>query len=111
MDLGRSYAGLLPWVEGMYRMGYLSQKEYEVNAKRYSEPLEKDAECNLLEVKRERELLQRKDKIFKGMIEQFNLHADKPRWRLKVGEDAERFKDSLASARTLLSLIKSKVSS
>jgi len=37
--LGRSYAGLLPFVEGLYHMGYISKEVYEVHAKRYSQPL------------------------------------------------------------------------
>ena len=37
--LGRSYAGLLPFVEGLYRLGYLSKEEYEVHFKKYSQEL------------------------------------------------------------------------
>jgi hypothetical protein len=38
--LGRAYAGLLPFVEGLYHMGYISKEVYEAHIKRYSEPLE-----------------------------------------------------------------------
>jgi hypothetical protein len=107
-DLGRSYAGLLPWVEGMYHFGYLSEQEYQENVKRYSEPLtKKESDRESPEAKRERELLESKDSVFKGMIEQFSLHAGKPGWCAKVREDAEQFKDYLESARTVLSLIAS----
>lgn len=39
-ELGRSYAGLLPFVEGLYTLGFLSKDEYVQHRKRYSEKLE-----------------------------------------------------------------------
>lgn len=44
--LGRSYAGLLPFVEGLYRMGYLSKEDYEIYFKKYSQGLTKKTEKN-----------------------------------------------------------------
>lgn len=38
-DLGRSYAGLLPFVEGLYHLGYISKEVYDAHFKKYSEPL------------------------------------------------------------------------
>lgn len=37
--LGRSFAGLLPFVEGLYAMGYITQEVYEAHRKKYSRPL------------------------------------------------------------------------
>jgi len=37
--LGRSYAALLPFVEGLYHMGYISKEVYEQHARKYSQPL------------------------------------------------------------------------
>jgi len=37
--LGRSFAALLPFVEGLYHMGYISKEVYEVHKNRYSQPL------------------------------------------------------------------------
>jgi len=39
MDLGRSFAGLLPWVTGMHELGYLDDELFEKYRKRYSAPL------------------------------------------------------------------------
>jgi hypothetical protein len=39
-ELGRSYAGLLPFVEGLYTMGYLSKEEYMAHQERYNTKLE-----------------------------------------------------------------------
>jgi hypothetical protein len=38
-SLGRSYAALLPFIEGLYSLGYITQEVYEVHKKRYSSPL------------------------------------------------------------------------
>jgi hypothetical protein len=37
--LGRSYAGKLCFIEGQYRLGYLSQADYETRVKKYSQGL------------------------------------------------------------------------
>jgi hypothetical protein len=37
--LGRSYAALLPFVEGLRAMGYISEDVYESHKKKYSTPL------------------------------------------------------------------------
>lgn len=37
--LGRSYAGLIPYIEGLYKMGYLSKECYEAHLEKYSVPL------------------------------------------------------------------------
>ena len=45
--LGRSYAGLLPFTEGLFRMGYISKEVYEEHIKKYSEPLESEKQVSL----------------------------------------------------------------
>ena len=37
--LGRSYAALLPFVEGLYHLGYITQEVYQAHVVRYSKPL------------------------------------------------------------------------
>ena len=103
--LGRSYAGLLPWIEGMYRMGYLTKEQYEENFKKYSEPLIIDKPAETRVIIEERRILTTKDRLFKAMIEQFDLHADNKQWLQKVKQQAEPFADRLESAKTLLSMI------
>ena len=41
-SLGRSFAGLLAFVEGLHQMGYLTQAQYMRYRKKYSTPLNKD---------------------------------------------------------------------
>lgn len=40
--LGRAFAGLLPFVEGLYQMGYISKNTYDVHVEKYSIPLYKE---------------------------------------------------------------------
>ncbi|MCJ7560350.1 hypothetical protein MUO79_06990 [Candidatus Bathyarchaeota archaeon] len=100
-DLGRSYAGLLPYVEGLFKMGYITREVYEVHEKRYSEPLGAKTPPLTLEQQEQAEKLQSKDKQFKMILDQWNEHSN-PEWRLKVFAEAEKFKDTLESARLLL---------
>jgi len=37
--IGRSYAGLLPFVEGLYHMGYINTDTYNAHVTRYSDKL------------------------------------------------------------------------
>jgi len=37
--IGRSYAGLLPFVEGLYHMGYINRDVYQMHVQRYSDKL------------------------------------------------------------------------
>jgi hypothetical protein len=37
--IGRSYAGLLPFVEGLYHMGYINRDVYQTHVQRYSDKL------------------------------------------------------------------------
>jgi hypothetical protein len=56
-----------------------------------------------LEQHKESKMLEEKDRIFKGILDQWGIHED-PKWRLKVVAEAERFQDKLESARRILEL-------
>ena len=106
--LGRAYAGLLPYVEGLYRLGYISKEIYEKNFKEYSIPLNsnsKEPEA-INEDKRQKTAFENADKTIKAMIAQFEQHTKDPLWFAKAGRYAKMFEDKLDSARALLSLIK-----
>ena len=103
-NLGRSYAGMLPYVEGLYRLGYISQEVYEAHFQKYSEPLE-PAKPLTVEEQHEKDELEKRDKTFKGMQEQWSTHSYNPKWLLKVSRVAEKYRDRLQSARDLLARI------
>lgn len=100
--LGRSFAGLLPFIEGLFRLGYISKEVYEEHVKKYSEPLESEKPLSL-EQSTEQSFLERRDRQLKGMLEQWDLHPD-PKWRNKVYDFAGKYADKLQSARDILAL-------
>ena len=94
MGLGRAYAGLLPYVDGLYHMGYIDKAVYDTHVKRYSEPLRKKDEKKLwssLEEKRQAEGREKAEKTLKGMIAQFDYYKDNPGWLKSAAAFAERF--------------------
>jgi len=100
--LGRSFAGLLPFVEGLYRLGYISQEVYEEHVKKYSAPLEGEKPLSSEQLL-EKQFLEQRDRQFKGILEQWNEHPD-PVWRKKNFVFAEKYADKLQSARDILAL-------
>jgi hypothetical protein len=100
--LGRSYAGLLPFTEGLFRMGYISKEVYEEHVKKYSEPLESEKPLSP-EQNVERQFLEQRDQQLKGMLEQWDLHPE-PEWRERVYAFATKYADKLQSARDIVAL-------
>jgi hypothetical protein len=102
--LGRSYAGLLPFTEGLFRLGYISKEVYEEHFKKYSQPFAAENPVSTvltIEQLKEKRFLEQKDKQLKGMLEQWEYHLGNE-WRAKVLTEAEKWKDKLESARCLL---------
>ena len=99
--LGRSYAGLLPFTEGMYHLGYISKEAYEEHTGKYSEKLV--SENTHLDPKQaeEKQRLQQKDRFFKEVLTQWEIHHTLE-WREKMLKQAEMWKDKLESARLVL---------
>jgi hypothetical protein len=98
--LGRSFAGLLPFVEGLYQLGYISKEVYEKHVRMYSQPLGSETSFTFEQLK-EKSVLEQKDRQFKGQLEQWELHTDSA-WRASVLADAKKWEDKLESARLLL---------
>lgn len=102
--LGRSFAGLLCFVEGLHVMGFLGDRDYENYRKRYSTPLDKDPEqVALMEVT---EANRRKDlnNTFRNIIEAYSLHKHQPKWVAYWREKAMKAPD-LPNAVRLLAVI------
>lgn len=78
-DLGRAYAALLPFTEGLYRLGYIPQEVYEENITKYSQsltPSKTEQKTN------EQNQLVEVEKQLTGMLEQWDLHN--LQWQLKT---------------------------
>ena len=113
LQIGKSPAVLYLVVEGAFRLGYLSREDYDLLIKRYSRKLvdvtkEKRARREnrnvpvlTLEKQKEQQLLEQKDRLFKGRLDQWDQHPS-PEWRKKALADAEKWKEKLPSARALL---------
>lgn len=75
-DLGRSYAGLLPFVEGLYAMGYINEQVYVQHKEKYSVPLIVDKPLQHFVDKEDEQL----NKTLKMAADQWEDHRD-PLWR------------------------------
>jgi len=73
-ELGRSFAGLLPFTEGLYRLGYLSKEDYEELVKKYSQGLKKNEPS--LEDLKEQEEIKRLEKHYSDVLEQWDQLSD-----------------------------------
>jgi hypothetical protein len=103
-NLGRSYAGLIPFIEGLYKLGYISEAVYKEHIKKYSVPIDakddsvtKTATPEQLKAKTE---LEKEDKYFHEILNQWNLYG--PEWQIKQFLYAEKFAEKLQSARDVL---------
>ena len=75
--LGRSYAGLLPFVEGLYQLGYLSKEEYKIHFQKYNTPLTEEPKPLTKQQMQEREKLKQLTKTFRMILEQWETASDK----------------------------------
>ena len=88
--LGRSYAGLLPFVEGLYRLGYLSKEEYEVHFKKYSQELKETKSLTKedLEKQAEQTKLKQIEKILTEAYKQWDkLKPSAQAYHLKTAQE------------------------
>jgi hypothetical protein len=99
----------LPFTEGLYRLGYISQEVYEEHVKKYSAPLEPEKPLSL-EQSKEKQFLEERDRQFKRILEQWNFPRENiEEWRQKNYVFAEKYADKLQSAREILALKKASV--
>jgi len=99
--LGRSFAGLLPFVEGLHRLGYIDQEVYEAHKERYSQPLVAEKPLTMKQMKTQ-EFIVRTTKEFSDVIKQWgsmNLKAQK-----YYIEKAKKYRDIVPNAKLVLGL-------
>jgi hypothetical protein len=84
-DLGRSYAGLLPFVEGLYAMGYIDEQVYVQHKERYSAPLIVDKPLQHFVDKEDEQL----NKTLEMVAEQWGSHQNQE-WRQRWINTAEQ---------------------
>jgi hypothetical protein len=113
LEIGDKFAVLYAVSEGLFSLGYLSKEDRDLHVKRYSEKLvdvrnrkrERRENSHVpvmtLEQRKEKELLDQKDRQFKGMLEQWEIPRDL-NWQIKAVSEAQKFKEKLQSARDLI---------
>jgi hypothetical protein len=113
LEIGKSPAVLYLVVQGAFRLGYLSQEDYDLLIKRYSRKLvdvtrekragreNRNIPVLTLEKQKEQQFLDQKDRQFKGQLDQWQTHPSKE-WRQKVLVDARKYVDKLPSAKALV---------
>jgi hypothetical protein len=102
--LGRSYAGLKIFVEGMHSLGYLKDADYEVLKSKYSQGLVKEQPLSMEQIQTD---YTAKDmgKKFSMVLEQWNLdRPNKEQWRNQWIREAEVWKDKVPQAKLVLDL-------
>jgi len=106
-ELGRSFAGLLPFTEGLYKLGYITKEVYEIHKRKYSQALTEDTLPTLekLESKKEHDKLV---KQFSNVLEQWSTLKSKSKvyWTKKAQEHAS----TIPTAKLILELVQQKVS-
>lgn len=68
--IGRSYAGLLPFVEGLYHMGYINRDVYQTHVQRYSDKLVGKKQLTLAETQEMEKNIQLA-KLFEAIAKQW----------------------------------------
>lgn len=102
-ELGRSFSGLIIFIEGLHSLGFISTEIYEAHVKKYSEKLVAENKPLTPEQLKEKETLEAKNRFFKEALAQWPIHKD-PSWRLKIYGQAEQWKEKLESARLIADL-------
>jgi hypothetical protein len=101
LECSKSAAVLFALNEGLFKEGVLSQEDHDLLAKRYGRKLKdviaagrEDSHKPVLSLEqlKQKQALEQKDKVFRGILEQWNIHTDLS-WRIKVISDAKKYPD------------------
>jgi hypothetical protein len=103
LGLGRSYSAMLPLVEGLHSMGYLSDEDYEEAKAQYSvgliEANKKPPTVEQIQVKQE---IERLEKHYSGVLEQWATLSEKA--KLAHLKRAQKDAEKVSSAKLVLDL-------
>jgi hypothetical protein len=106
-DLGRSYAGLLPFVVGLHELGFLTEENYLFFKQRYSEPLHQKKPKALTKKELERaQKLKDLEQQFSNVIKQWDTVPEKSK-RYHI-EKAKKYLHVIPNAEYVLALANGK---
>ena len=89
--VGRSYAGLLPFVEGLFHMGYINREVYEKHVQKYSDKLVGKRQLTLIETQEMEKNIQQA-KFFKAVADQWTMLQPEQRAKHLIKAFAARAK-------------------
>ena len=104
-ELGQSFAGLYALTEGLHSLKYLSDDDYQVFKKRYSDKLVSDEqqkggdELNRQSIKE----IESMTRYFEMVIDQWRLHPNSE-WRSKQLKKAQEYANRVPNAKSVLDL-------
>jgi hypothetical protein len=101
-ELGRSYAGLYAFTEGLFRLGFLDKADYEKLHEKYSQGLAKEEPLSMAQLQTKSEV-EKMAKTFSMVLDQWSLHSDE-KWRDRWLREAEAWKDKVPNAKLVLAL-------
>ena len=113
LECGKSAAILYVLNEGLFLLGDVSKENHDLLARRYGRKLidvlterkmmreNSHVPVLTLEQQKEKQLLEQKDRQFKGMLDQWAEHRSGD-WRRRAAVEARKYVDKLASAKALL---------
>jgi Zn-dependent protease with chaperone function len=96
--LGRSYAGLLSLVEGLFHLGYLKKEDYEKHFERYSEELAEEPKPATRKESEDGQELEKMRETFESVLDQWDLHPS-IEWRQKWIRQAAKWTHKLTIAK------------
>lgn len=99
--LGRSYAGLLPFVEGLYHMGYLDKEVYQKHVQKYSDKLVGKKQLTLIETQEMEKNIQL-GRLFAAVAKQWETLT--PEQRQKHLERALASREKVPQAELIIQL-------
>jgi len=105
-DLGRTYAGLLLFTEGLYQLGYINKEVYEQHQKKYSQPLEEPAQAAAQDQKKR--ALEQEERYLKGLLEIWDDPHSNPNWYRNAVAEAQKYPE-LEVSKLLLAKVKGEV--
>jgi hypothetical protein len=102
MELGQSYAGLYALNEGLHALKYLSDADYEVFKKRYSDKLvDDDSDKKISEMDQQaRKEIERMTNYFREILSQWDFHTNLE-WRKLQFKKAKEYADRIPYAKLI----------
>ena len=105
MELGQSYAALLIYNEGLHSLKKISEEDYQVNRKRYSQKLVDESQQRLIPLADQQAVkeIESMTKYFSMVLDQWHLHCNSD-WRGRQLKKAQEYANRVPNAKYVIEL-------